>query len=92
MKTFSFDADNRQWADMVIRYRKQEDYARERLDRALANGEDAETLDRLAETALSKQAQAFEALNVFALQTRQSVMDAAAYIDRLSQRGDPDND
>jgi hypothetical protein len=86
MKRFSFDADNRQCADMVLRYRKQEDAARERLERALANGEDAETVDRLAETALAKQAQAFEALNVFALQTRQSVMDAARFIDRISEK------
>lgn len=86
MKALPNDTHNRQWIEMVIRYRKQENAARERLDRALANGEDAETLDRLAETALAKQAQAFEALNVFALQTRQSVMDAAAYIDRLSEK------
>ena len=85
MKALRNDTHNREWIDMIIYFRKQEDAARERLERALANGEDAETLDRLAETALAKQAKAFEALNVFALQTGLSVMDAAAYIDRLSQ-------
>lgn len=77
---------NRQWVDMVIRCRKQEDFARERLERALANGEDGDTIDRLAETAQAKQAQAFEALHTFALQTRQSVMDAARFIDRISEK------